>query len=150
LANFNDLPSCMHFPRFVCGSWYGLGGPSRRSIQDGLQYNALPHVDGSPQVFLSLDFFGILPVFLVYLFKPQQTNVVVIRRFSPDLSVCTFPTDRCDLVFPACQTIGSHAVAISLPLPSVCRDRKLLILLSSWFHFIRAIPPADIPSFCLS
>jgi len=44
-----------------------------------------------PKSFLSLDFFGILPVFLVYLFKPQQTNVVVIRRFSPDLSVCTFP-----------------------------------------------------------
>ena len=50
----------------------------------------------------------------------HPTIVVATSTFSPYLSVCTFPTDRCD----PCNTIGPHATyATSLLIRFLCRDR---------------------------
>jgi hypothetical protein len=99
------MTSWMFFFSHVFGSWCGLGGPSRRSIQDGLQpalYGGA-HVDVS--IFAHVSWFLLnlarffsphvswfLTNFAIFLVssKSRPPNVVVTKWFSPDLSVCHF------------------------------------------------------------
>jgi len=127
--------------QFVFGSWCGSGEPCalwwcpRRWLD--LRPPSFPgFFKTSPRFLVSSKprlvswFLQTSPAFLVsskscpfswfLSIKPRPTMVVVTRRFSPDLSVCSSTIDRCDFVLFFHHTLGRvskraqpHADAIS-------------------------------------